>query len=664
MASLCANGIAAVALTAEEIRKNPNIWKKVEHGAYRIIYASPEVLLHSGSYFWIHLLRKKCAFNTRLIGVAVDEVHVVWGYREFRTEYANIGDFRAHLRHVPFIGLSATLTPITLDYIHKALNLNWPTVLFRQSIGRCNVAIGVVTMDTSRAQRYTQLDFVVDSSERQRSRIPQTFVFVDEVEEASRVACYLRARLHPQLRAQAPNIVRVMTACLDTTTRSSRMEAFRVGDSRIIVGTEVVSMGINFPSIEVVVQWDVKQHLTLAAVWQRIGRAARDQSRNALAVLFTPERYVLPQDNDHPANSAGRYYGWRDAVNLTEEAKVEQFLRQLYKYAANPIHCSYDTIDPALLFFLNTSGCRWRAGLACFNDRSWVSGQGLADLTNFDSIRSPQCCDNCFISMLDDSKLGAFDDEMFTLHRFDFRQTLRFSYTMEHDTDQYLSLVDKYTNLADLHEKRLPPNVIKQIKNGLKEWRQETYKTAVAHSFPYLLITEYLSDEGIRRIVAEIATIHSRADLAKVLAPILALDTSILASTADSLLSCIQHLRDNHQPQPTPTQVPRKRKYDFDHIPEDQLDPSIDSQRELLELQQGITTTDQAVVERRTAQKAITAHRRAIDYLETKKISLYNEKAKQLGIATKSTKPHAPQPRRAGRNRKDAAEAFVSMVYS
>src|SRR5437588_2147920 len=75
-------GISAVAITADEIRNNPEIWKEVERGVYRIVYASPEVLLRPGSYFWIHLVRKKCAFNTRLIGVAIDEVHVVWGYRE------------------------------------------------------------------------------------------------------------------------------------------------------------------------------------------------------------------------------------------------------------------------------------------------------------------------------------------------------------------------------------------------------------------------------------------------------------------------------------------------------------------------------------------------------------------------------------------------------
>src|SRR5205085_8210082 len=36
----------------------------------RIVYASPEVLLHAGSYFWMYLLRKKCAFNTHLIASA------------------------------------------------------------------------------------------------------------------------------------------------------------------------------------------------------------------------------------------------------------------------------------------------------------------------------------------------------------------------------------------------------------------------------------------------------------------------------------------------------------------------------------------------------------------------------------------------------------------
>lgn len=260
----------------------------------------------------MHLLRKKCAFNVRLIGVAIDEVHVVWGYREFRSEYRNIGDFRAHLRHVPFLGLSATLTPIMLEYIHRTLRLSAPTILFREPVGRYNVTIAVVPISRSAAdQKYSLLDFVIDNQQVVPQLIPQTFVFVDTVEEASTVACYLCGRLHPQLQPIGTTIVNVMTACLEASTRNVRMEQFRAGNHRIIVGTEVVAMGINFQSIDIVVQWDVKEHLSRASVWQRIGRAARNPAHQALAVIFTPERYILPRDNDDSCNSMGRYFGWQ-----------------------------------------------------------------------------------------------------------------------------------------------------------------------------------------------------------------------------------------------------------------------------------------------------------------------------------------------------------------
>lgn len=49
--SLVNKGISAVAITADGIRNDPEIWKKVERGVYRIVYTSPEVLLGPGSYF-------------------------------------------------------------------------------------------------------------------------------------------------------------------------------------------------------------------------------------------------------------------------------------------------------------------------------------------------------------------------------------------------------------------------------------------------------------------------------------------------------------------------------------------------------------------------------------------------------------------------------------
>ena len=665
-------GISAVAITADEIRKNPEIWKDVENGVYRIVYASPEVLLREGSYFWMHLLRKKCAFNTRLVGVAIDEVHVVWGYREFRSEYGNIGDFRAHLRRVPFIGLSATLTPRMLEYIHPTLRQSKPTILYREPVGRRNVTIAIAPIDrSSTGQGYALLDFVIDDKQVVQYLIPQTFIFVDTVEEASQVAHYLRQRLHPQLRPVGTTIIKVMTACLEVSTRNLRMEQFREGNHRIIVGTEVVAMGINFESIDIVFQWDVREHLSLAAVWQRIGRAARNPAHQALAVIFTPERYILPRDNDEGYNSMGRYFGWQQAISGANEEKVNQLVKNLCRSRPESTihsgaHCPYDAIDPALLLFLNTVGCRWRAGLVCFDDKAWITGEGLAIPTS--NATRPQCCDNCLFNTLSEEELDILDDSFLTLHRFDFRRTIRYHHTKEYEDEQHIAQVHKYLNTEVARNKKMSPEVKGKIREGLISWRGTTFSSDVKPSYPYLSAGDFLSADAITKILNSIATINTRGDLARILEPLLSLESSVLAASTESLLGCIGELQKLFELEPaTNTEGSRpqkKRKYDFAHVPEGQLNLGIPSQKALLDSQRAIDATDYATFEKKEVQRIQTAHRRAAAYLEKRKISLYNEKAKQLNLPTKESeltrKARTTQPHRRGQQRSSKNQEMVS----
>lgn len=46
-----------------------------------------------------------------------------------------------------------------------------------------------------------------------------------------------------------------MSAAIEPCTRSSSLDGLRDGTHRILVGTEVVAMGINFPDIDIIVQW-------------------------------------------------------------------------------------------------------------------------------------------------------------------------------------------------------------------------------------------------------------------------------------------------------------------------------------------------------------------------------------------------------------------------
>ena len=332
------------------------------------------------------------------------------------------------------------------------------------------------------------------------------------------------------------------------------------------------------------------------------------------------------------------------AISLAHEDKVNQLINYLYLSCPEPAtdsgkHCPYDAIDPALLLFLNTTGCRWHAGLACFDDKAWVTSDGLAIPKSNPSI--PQCCDNCLFDMLPEEELEILDDSFLTLHRFNFRRTTRYRDTKQYESEEHIAQVHKILTTEVVRNQKISPQVREQIREGLVSWGNETFSSNVKPYYLYLSTADFLSGDAIKKILGAIATIDTRSDLANVLEPLLFLESSLLAQSAESLLSCIREMRDRFElglaTNPEDSRPPKKRKHDFAHVPERQLDSRIPSQKALLEAQRNISVTDYASFERKEAPRHETANWRAAAYLEKRKISLYNEKAKQLNIPPKDS---------------------------
>ena len=84
--------ITVVALTHETVAVNDHIWSEIKRSDYSVILASLEILLRSGSLFWSIIAdNKPSKFKSNLACIAIDKVHLTWGWREFRKEYGNIG---------------------------------------------------------------------------------------------------------------------------------------------------------------------------------------------------------------------------------------------------------------------------------------------------------------------------------------------------------------------------------------------------------------------------------------------------------------------------------------------------------------------------------------------------------------------------------------------
>ena len=82
--SIKKQGTSVITLTSDTIAADPQVWKRIEAGAYSIVFASPKVLLQYASIFMLRTVQERSSvFTKRLACIAVDEAHLIWGWRTF-----------------------------------------------------------------------------------------------------------------------------------------------------------------------------------------------------------------------------------------------------------------------------------------------------------------------------------------------------------------------------------------------------------------------------------------------------------------------------------------------------------------------------------------------------------------------------------------------------
>jgi superfamily II DNA/RNA helicase len=213
--------------------------------------------------------------------------------------WANLGSIRPFLPGIPVMALSATLSPYGRRFVHRSFDMSAETSFIHRSIDRPNIYLHT-RITESTLKDYKELYWLAPAAIRHPADIHQTIVFIDS-RGGCKKACsefWNLEYIPEQWKVRYPWTFWEVSTVLSGNKRTQAMAAFRAGLVRVLFATEVAGMGVDFPNVKRVIQWQIKPTLTAASLWQRFGRAARNPAVVGVAILYHTKRALIRPSDD------------------------------------------------------------------------------------------------------------------------------------------------------------------------------------------------------------------------------------------------------------------------------------------------------------------------------------------------------------------------------
>jgi ATP-dependent DNA helicase RecQ len=359
--ALVARGIGAGAMTSLLTPAAQRaLLERVREGEVTLLYVSPERLER--------LAAELAVAGIRPALLAVDEAHCVaeWGH-DFRPAYRKLGRLRWKLGRPPVVALSGSATPEVREEIARTLRLGaWGAAkgrwdLHLGSFDRPNLWFGVVGVRNER-ERWERLLELLKVEDR------TALVYVPTRGLAEGIARGLAAR---GFRAGP------FHAGLPAAVRKETLRRFLDDELEVVVATCAFGMGIDKPTVRLVVHWTLPP--TPESYYQEAGRGGRD-GRFARCVLLHHHADEALHRRQFDVTFPPRDLcerAWRDP---TEEAKLTAGVRASVERLRRELHPERGGVDwrpvaqrraaaegrlAAIAAYAREGGCL-RAALVCY----------------------------------------------------------------------------------------------------------------------------------------------------------------------------------------------------------------------------------------------------------------------------------------------------------
>ena len=319
-------GVPGIAINQDSLRKAASetppryLFEEVRQSKWALVVVSPEMLTTPG----FNKVLTDSSFQQHLALVFIDECHLVDEQgTDFRQSYKSIGLLRSRIpTRIPWIAVSATLPPgPRFDAVRDSLGFHPDHYTYcTLQVDNPHICyIPRILQHPISGSSFLDLAWLIPTTVTSAHDITKTLIFCETIELGSRVYDFLCSLL-PQQLCKDNKVILQYHSLLSQSGRTTVMENFRLGTTRIVIGTDCFTWGVDVPDIRNVVVFGLPS--SFSKLVQQIGRAGRDGNQ-AYAITYAAQ-WVEDFSCTPPKLSK------QDATNLKRREEMCQVLRHWF----------------------------------------------------------------------------------------------------------------------------------------------------------------------------------------------------------------------------------------------------------------------------------------------------------------------------------------------